>query len=373
MQRTLTLTDLTLFGIASIMGSGGFNLIGSGVRSGGAQWPIALAMAAALLFGSAWTYASAYSRSTSNTSESDIIRSVLGVSAEDAGSVAILVYNIASMVVILILISSMILPEGGWGSQVMLSISLLTAMTGLAMLGLDINKTIVTTLSLGLVVMLVVAGCFGVVGPATALPALPAAPDFRRSLWMFFFVLVGFDALIKFSEEAKEPTDIPTSFYLSIGTSALLTLGVGVAIASWVRLTPANEGSAFESLFAVFTGAWIHGYFRWAVIAFLLLTTFVVFLATSRYLIGLGKKGGMYTPFATQEGSILSVFGLSAVTALVNQVDALVIGTDFGFSVIGGLVAAATCMADWQDGLVGSALVDGATAAGFGAMMLAVI
>lgn len=372
MQRTLTLTDLTLFGIASIMGSGGFNLIGSGVRSGGAQWPIALAMAAALLFGSAWTYASAYSRSTSNTSESDIIRSVLGVSAEDAGSVAILVYNIASMVVILILISSMILPEGGWGSQVMLSVSLLTAMTGLGLLGIDINKTIVTTLSLGLVVMLVVAGCFGVVGPAMPV-ALPAAPDFRRSLWMFFFVLIGFDALIKFSEETNQPTYIPTSFYLSIGTSALLTLGVGMAIASWVRLTPANEGSAFESLFAVFMGAWVHRYFRWAVIAFLLLTTLVIFLATSRYLIGLGKKGGLYTPFATQEGAILSVFGLSAATALINQVDKLVIVTDFGFSVIGGLVAAATCVADWRDGLVGSALVDGATAAGFGAMMLAVI
>jgi APA family basic amino acid/polyamine antiporter len=372
MQRTLTLTDLTLFGIASIMGAGGFNLIGNGVRSGGAQWPIALAMTTALLLGSAWTYASAYARNKSNTSESDIIRTVLGVSAEHAESVAIIVYNIARMMVLLILIVSLILPEGGWGSQVMLSVSLLAAMTGMALMGIEANKTIVTTLSFCLVAVLAVAGGFGLMRPPVP-TTLPTAPDFRRSLCMFFFVLVGFDAIIKFSEEAKEPTDIPTSFYLSTWISALLTLGVGVAIASWVRLTPANEGTAFESLFAVFMGAWIHGYFRWAVIAFLLLTTFVVFLATSRYLIGLGKKGGVYTPFATQEGAILSVFGLSAVTALINQVDALVIVTDFGFSMIGGLVAAATCVADWRDGLVGSALVDGATAAGFGAMMLAVI
>jgi hypothetical protein len=51
LKKTLTLTDLIFFGIASIVGSGGFNLIGEAVMKGGDWWPAALAVAAAVLHG----------------------------------------------------------------------------------------------------------------------------------------------------------------------------------------------------------------------------------------------------------------------------------------------------------------------------------
>ena len=68
--------------------------------------------------------------------------------------------------------------------------------------------------------------------------------------------------------------------------------------------------------------------------------------------------------------SILSVFGVGAGAALINNVETLVMITNVGFSVIGGLVAAAACVADWRDGLMGSAIVDGGVATGFVAMLL---
>uniref|UniRef100_A0A6C0E751 Uncharacterized protein n=1 Tax=viral metagenome TaxID=1070528 RepID=A0A6C0E751_9ZZZZ len=375
LKQTLTLTDLTLFGVASIMGSGGFNLIGNGVRSGGSWWPMAAALAATLIMGSAWTYASAFARFKTNTSESDILRTALGVDAENIGAIAILAYSVASIVVILVICSQLLLPTGTWTMQTGLTICMLAAMTLAALLGIDVDKAIISPVTWGLIGTLLVACGFGLAhGPASTLPT-PTSRSFVHSLWMFFFVLIGFDALMKFVEEAKDSADIPTAFYLSNGISTLLTFGVAAAVASWIRLTPQNENIAIESLFALFVGSWVRTPLTWIIIAFLLLTTFIVFLATSRYLFGLGKQGGALAPFAATEDnvpwvSILSVFGAGAGVALINNVEILVMITDFGFSVIGGLVAAAACVTDWRDGLMGSALVDGGVAAGFVAMLL---
>lgn len=56
LNKTLTLKDLVLFGVISIFGSGGFNLIGRAITQGGPQWPLALGGAAALFLGSSKTY-----------------------------------------------------------------------------------------------------------------------------------------------------------------------------------------------------------------------------------------------------------------------------------------------------------------------------
>ena len=375
LKQTLTLTDLTLFGVATIIGSGGFNLIGHGVRSGGSWWPMAATMAATLVMGSAWTYASAFERFKTNTSESDIISTALGVDAENIGSLAILVYSIASIVVILVICSQLLLPTGTWVMQTGLTIGILVAMTAVAFFGIDVDKAIISTMTWGIIGTLLVACGFGLThGPVPTLP-VPTPKNFLHSLWMFFFVFIGFDSLMKFTEETKDPADIPTAFYLSNGISVLLLFGVATAIATWIRLTPQNEVMAIESLFALFVGSWFRTPFTWIIIAFLLITAFVVFLSTSRYLFGLGEKGGILAPFATTEDnvpwvSILSVFGAGAGVAMINNVDILVMITDFGFSIIGGLVATAACVADWRDGLVGSAIVDGGVAAGFVAMLL---
>jgi amino acid transporter len=372
LKQTLTLTDLTLFGVASIMGSGGFNLIGHGVRSGGSWWPMAAALAATLVMGSAWTYASAFSRFKTNTLESDILRTSLGVEAEDIGSLAILVYSIANIVVILVICSHLLLPTGTWVTQTGLTIVILAAMTAIALVGIDVDKAIISPITWGIIGTLLVACGFGLIH--RPVPELPPR-NFVHSLWIFFFVFIGVESLIKFTEEANDPADIPTALYLSIGISVLLTFGVASAIATWIRLTPQNEGMAVESLFALFVGAWSRTPFTWIILSFLLITAFIVFLATSRYLFGLGEKGGGLALFATTKDnvpwvSILSVFGAGAGAALINNVETLVMITNVGFSVIGGLVAAAACVADWRDGLMGSAIVDGGVATGFVAMLL---
>lgn len=371
LNRTLTLTDLTLFGVASIMGSGGFNLIGSGVRQGGAMWPWALGISAILLMGSAFTYTGAYERFKKNTSETDILQSVFGPIVESCGSGLIIVYNIVTVIVILVFCSKMMLPSWSWVCQVSLTLFMLAGMSGFALLGIDLNRDVINGMTWALIGVLASAVALGGYGVAThGIPVMPmpSHDGFMKSLWMFFFVLVGFNTIMKFSEETKVDSDIPKSFYLSNAVSIALTVGVAVAMTIWLPGLAVNqEPIAFELLFAKFLGRGILEPFKWVVLAFLLLTTFVVFLATTRYLYSmewlpvLKEVNAAKAPWA----AIASVFGGGSLFALINHTETLVMITDLGFAIIAALVAGAVSVADWRDGNLVSSVINGATGTGF--------
>jgi hypothetical protein len=371
LNRTLTLTDLTLFGIASSMGSGGFNLIGSGVHQGGAMWPWALGISATLLMGSAFTYASAYERFKKNTSESDIIGSIFGPLVEGAGSGTIILYDIITIVVILVMCSKLMISSCSWICQVALTLFLLACMSGFALLGIDLNRDVINGLSWALIGILALAAALGGYGMTTQpipIMPIPTHAGFMNSLWMFFFVLVGFNTIMKFSEETNVKSDIPKAFYLSNAVSVALTIGVATAITVWLPGLVANqETMAFELLFTKFFGRGVLELLKWVVIVFLLLTAFVIFLSTSRYLYGLDwlpdlkKVNEAKAPWF----AIATVFCGGSLLALLNNVELLVKFADIGFAVIAALVAGAVSVADWRDGHLSSSVISGTTGAGF--------
>jgi amino acid transporter len=374
LKRTLTLTDLTLFGVASIIGSGGFNFIGRGVSSGGSWWPVAVSIAAVLLMGAAYAYDGAFQRFPNNTAESDILHSVLGPWGEGAGAVAVLVFNLASIVVIIVFCSKLIWPTGSWWIQVATTLGLLTAIAGASLAGIEFDKLIINGTSWILIATLTVAASLALAGFATQELTLPAPTQggFLQSIFMFFYVLAGFDSIMKFTEEAKEEQDIPRSFYLSNLVSFLLTVGVSTALSYWTPGLPeSKQDNAIGWLFAAFTGPWIVKPFKWFMLILLLLATFVTFLATTRYLYGLGDKATWLAPLKEVNSvsapwiSILSVFGIGSIVALLNNIELLVMIADLGFAVIATLVAGAVAVADWRDGSLVPAAVNGATGLGF--------
>jgi hypothetical protein len=269
----------------------------------------------------------------------------------------------------------MLLPAGSWLAQSSLTIGLLAAMTGLALAGIELNTLLINGTTMFLIGVLAVACLLAIVGSVTIpIPpiTIPTHISFMNSLWMFFFVLTGFEAIIKFTEETKDKIDIPQSFYASNAISVLLTVGVALALAIWVpNLSEKQEHNAIGWLFAAFTGPWIVEPFKWLVVIFLLLATFVVFLSTSRYLYGLGDKAMWLAPLkevnaaAAPWVSILSVFGSGSVLSLLNNTELLVKITDLGFATIATLVASAVSVADLGEGKIVSAAVNGATTAGF--------
>ena len=380
LTRSLTLTDLTLFGIASIMGSGGFNLIGPSVREGGNMWPFALFAAGALLLCSSFTYAEAFHRFHKTTSESDSIKESFGPIAELVGLFAIVFYNLSSIIVILTVCAHMILPNGSWAAQVSFAISILAVMAALSLYGIDINKYIITTLTWFLISILVIAASFGIWGlTADNTPIVESSGNFMKSFWKFLFILVGFDAIMKFAGETEKDEDIPTAFYLSNIDSILLVAAVAFAI---VVCVPRNKQNmdVLSHLFAIFAGAWVIYPFRWLVILFLLTTTFVIFLATTRYIYGVGDNFGDSYKWlkATNEqnapwAAIATVFGSGSILAMLNNVDKLVVITDFGFAGIASLVAGSVAVAEWKDEHLGSAALSGATALSFCGITIAAI
>ena len=69
---------MVLFGITSILGSGGFNLIGDALSEGGYNSLYTLGTSGALFLGSAYSYSYARQKYNSNISETKIIESIYG-------------------------------------------------------------------------------------------------------------------------------------------------------------------------------------------------------------------------------------------------------------------------------------------------------
>lgn len=380
--RTLSLTDLTLFGIVSIMGSGGFNLIGEAVHKGGFLWPVACGTASALLLGASHTYSRMYDTAEKgNTMESDLVSNVFGKTAEWATISGILLFNIVSISVILVLCSHMLFPGESWLFQISFALLLLAGMATLGLQGLDVNKSVVNALSVGLVLCLIAVagiGFFTQDTPRSTLLGSGKSPfsfkGFKCSLLLFFFVLAGFDVLTKFTEEAKDPENIPKAFFTSNILSSVLTLGVALAIFRWASLTDANQENAMGQILETFLGKGIAKGFDSVIVLFMLAATFIVFLSVSRNIYGLGEKFKIPSLTSLTEGkaphiAIGVVAVIAAIFILNNHTETLVTISNAGLIVTMLLVSASVTLKDWNASKITSALLSGVTTAGFGGLL----
>lgn len=303
LERALGLWDLVGFGVASIMGSGGFNLIGEGVVQGGRYFPVALGFVIALFQGASKVYEEAYKAFRSNTSESDVVQQEFGSVAAKATGVTILGFNIFAVSTILVFAAKNMFPGGKWHGQIAVAILILGVMTAFSLKGIELNKTVITFFAACIVGLLALASSIGLIegfGPGGTgpfeYPAKILEPkNFVQSVLFFYFILSGFDDLMKFTEETKEPDkDIPRSFFLANGVSALLTIGVSYAFVHVLTLkkgsgAPATNnaiGMIIESALGKPSAAIVY----WVGIFLMLVTAFVSFLAITRYIYGLSEK-----------------------------------------------------------------------------------
>jgi amino acid transporter len=386
LERALTLTDLTLFGVASIVGSGGFNLVGKAVRAGGAWWPVAFGISAALLLGASYAYSDAFRRFGKNTTESDMVASIFGPVGEGVSVISILLFNVVSISAILVFCTQMMIPNGSWSAQVGSALALLGGMAGFSLAGIELNSVTINAMAyvlIGLLTFLSGLGIYGLVaarGPAASVTGPPSGPpsSFITSLLLIFFVLAGFDSNMKFAEEAKEPTDIPTSFFTSNLISFALVAGVAMAIHVWLpNLGAAKEGNALSHLFAAFFGPGSMIPVMFLMVGFMLTATFVVFLSTTRYLFSLGEKFPILSPLkevnaaSVPYNTVALLTVISGLAILINHTETLVRLSDAGIILLLGLVAAAAAATDFGEGSLFSAALNGATATGFTGLLAA--
>lgn len=371
LNKTLTLKDLVLFGVISIFGSGGFNLIGHAIKQGGSQWPLALGGAAALFLGSSKTYEEAFREFKKNTSESDFLEKIFGPNASYATMASILLFNFFSMATILVLCVRMIVPDAPWLTQSVFAISLITFMGIFSLQGMTHNKVFVNACSSALVVILSAITLLGFGGAAAGMKALPTLPNtsLTQSFLYFFYILAGFDVLMKFSEETKDTEDIPRSFYVSNSIAILFVLGLTFAVITFTdiqKVKPLEQviGQMLNNI----TGYNVKNSFNVVAVFFMIVTMFVTFLATTRYMYSLGDKykSEYFTALNKNKVPVVPVvFTTLLVSAivLINHVDILVGFADAALGSFLFLVAAAATVYKYQKGEI--PVLEGLTASSF--------
>jgi amino acid transporter len=263
--------------------------------------------------------------------------------------------------------------------------------------GIDMNKEVIGFFSGAVTVLLVLASAIGLFegfGPGgTDVDVWPSSlnktPDFFQSILFFYFILAGFDILMKFVEESKDPKgDIPRSFYVSNATATLLTAGVAYAfvhaltLKSYTKASMHNiMGLIFESFLGPPAGTIIH----WVSILLMIATAFVTFLGTTRYIYSIGEEcskgkhkeiihegwGSWIKELNDAKVPVKTVYitlALVSLGLLINHTSKLVRLSDFFLTLVMFTVAAAVTR---RQALAGSVpLIEGATAAGFFALLL---
>ena len=299
LKRSLDFNDLMAVGVASIMGSGGFNLIGDGIITGGPYFPIALGAVSTLFQGISRVYQEVYEKFKTNTSESDLIKEQFGNTAEKISGVAIILFNVLSVSTILVISAKLMFPSGSWSGQVGFAIALLSSMTAVSLKGIDLNKSIINLFSYGIVALLALASTIGLIefgqrsGPLKFPEAVHGLKfDFPKSILYFFFIFAGFDTLMKFSEEAVNPDkDIPRSFYATNALSTLLTVGVCFAfLVVFSKEKFSNNENIVARIAESMMGRQAGTVVSSLSILLMIVTGFISFLATTRYMYSLGRE-----------------------------------------------------------------------------------
>jgi len=374
LNKVLSLKDLVLFGISSILGSGGFNLVGQAIKDGNHYFPLTLLLSGALFTGSAHSYSYAHDTFKTNTSETKLVENVYGSIGKYTSSISILLYNIFASATILVLCSKILFPNTSWWKQVSFSLLLLSMMTFAAFQQLDINKEVINIVSLAIILVLGSASLFGISHLNQESFKMPSFPSLDKinlyeSLLYFFFVLAGHDALIKFSEEAINEKDIDTSMYISIGISVLLVAGLCLAAVTYIkdfRTININDivADVFEKIFNKDVGK-VVSYFA---ILCMIVSTFVGFLATIRYTYALPEQMP-FLKFIREGGdghvshiSILVIGALCAFAILINQTTSLVELSDMALIICLLLVSSSAFYNKFKEGVM--PITDGLTSGG---------
>jgi magnesium-transporting ATPase (P-type) len=245
-------------------------------------------------------------------------------------------------------------------------------MTLLAFQKLEFNKEIINLFSVGIVILLSIIGFIGGKQIFTEgfQPVSFRKVNMYESFLLFFFVLAGHDALIKFTEETKNPSNIDKSMYYSIIVSIILTIGVCLACLYYIDF---KNDKIENALALIFDRGILNGsgkYITTISLIFMIVTSFVGYLATTRYLYRLeGFNGNTSGNVSTI--SILLITLFTGFAILINNTISLVEYTDIALIIVLLLVSSSAFIDKYNKKEIN--IIDGASSAGFLSVLILAI
>ncbi len=288
--KSLTLPDLLFFGIANILGSGAANLAGHAVFASGSAWPFQIAGVTGLLLGSSKTYTVAHEKYHTNDAESKLISDEIGGMGQKLASLMIALFNIVTVAVGLVFITRIINPTASYAFSIMLAIQLAILIIAVGLYGIELNKTFINT---------VTALCIGVIAVFSGFAitqwlggthiqnvnvATEHSTDPIRAFLYIFFIMAGFDILIKFTEETEDDKNISRGMYGSNILSSLMLLGLCFAYVIFVPMRGLRHiDNSFAAIAKGIFGDGEAEIMKWIVIGFVMISSLVNYVGLSRY------------------------------------------------------------------------------------------
>jgi len=238
LKRTLSLAQITFYGLGTILGAGIYVLVGKVADTAGLYAPIAFLIAALLAGLTGLSYAELAARHPKSAGEA--------VYVEDGLRWRPLSILVGFLIILTGIVSAATIANGFVGYLHVfvavpdwLAITLLVFLLGgLAAWGIDESVMAATFITLievgGLLLILAVAGGSLAELPAR-LPELIPPPDgvvwqgILLGAFLAFYAFIGFEDMVNVAEEVKDPTrNLPLAILIAIGVSTVLYLLVAL-------------------------------------------------------------------------------------------------------------------------------------------------
>lgn len=248
LKRSLSLVQITFYGLGTILGAGIYVLVGKVAENAGLYAPVSFIIAALLAGVTGLSYAELTARHPKSAGEA--------VYVQDGLRFRPLSILVGLLIILTGIVSAATIANGFVGYlQVFvaapdwLAITLLVlALGALAAWGIDESVMAASFITLvevgGLLLILFVAGSSLTTLPAR-MPELLPPPDavvwqgILLGAFLAFYAFIGFEDMVNVAEEVKEPTRIlPLAILLAIGIST--TLYLLVALVAVLALPPAE-------------------------------------------------------------------------------------------------------------------------------------
>ena len=329
LKRTLSLAQITYYGLGTILGAGIYVLVGKVAGSAGLYAPIAFLVAGLIAAFTAFSYAELAARYPFCAGEAVYVQQGLGIRglAILVGGLIVLtgIVSCATMVSGFVGYLQIFLPLPRW-----LTVTLLIfALWALASWGIAESvkaATVVTLIEVGGLLLIIAVSGRHLLDLPQRLPEL--LPPFDPAIWhgillgafLAFYAFIGFEDMVNVAEEVQEPRrNLPRAILLALGLATLLYLLVALAavltlpldelvrssapLAEMYRRAPGQEPLLIGliSLFAVTNGALIQ------------------IVMGSRVLYGMSRQGWLPRPLGYVSPKTRTPLVATAAMALVVQ------------------------------------------------------
>jgi APA family basic amino acid/polyamine antiporter len=296
LKRELGLAAVTLSGIGIILGAGIYALIGTAAGSAGNAVWLSFAVAAGVAFSTALSYAELASMFPHSAAEYEYTNRSLGPSPAFVIGWLIIFSGVLGA-------ATVALGFAGYFSVltgvplIPIGIVVVLLLSAVLMAGIRESTTVAcifTVIEVGGLAAVIVAG-FPFIGAVDYLEMPAGIGGVISAAALVFFAFLGFEEMVKFSEEAKNPErTIPKALIIALVSCTVLYILVAVSAVSVVGWEALSQSPAPFSLVAA--AAWgPDGALALSVIALFATanTVLLMLFAASRILYGMAHSGAL--------------------------------------------------------------------------------